>query len=67
LSNWNKNNNAQEMPNPFNPDYPDKYIAPPIAIPWVDKIHMRDMWKKYLCIDIHFDIMRSLFFESIVL
>lgn len=48
LSNWNKYNSPLEMPIPFNVDFEESYINPPIMLPWVDKIHISAIWKKYL-------------------
>lgn len=41
------------MPVPFNIDINGKdqyenYIMPPIPLPWVDHLHITEIWKKYL-------------------
>jgi len=53
LTNWNKYNTPQYMPVPFNVDVRgageyDQYIKPPLFMPWIDKINISQIWKKYL-------------------
>lgn len=48
LSNWNNNNSQLEMPVPFNPDYENTYINPPMPLPWVDGLDISNTWKMYL-------------------
>lgn len=72
LTNWNKHNTPQAMPVPFNVDIRGTseyahYIRPPLPLPWVDKIHISEIWKKYLCIDKNIDILHSIMFEAAVL
>lgn len=72
LSNWNKMNNPQVMPVPFNKDLSgtghfEHYIKTPLPLPWVDKINTTEIWKKYMLVDKNIDILHSIMFETIVL